>query len=109
MRGKAAEQTGDCNAVSRHARRLQLHARIATLIERAWLDATAKRVPIPVAATGGAAAEIWRRVKMDYDRYCGKQPKKLFNALDDRAASPDRLAKSVEEILAWLKENDTSQ
>jgi hypothetical protein len=68
--------------------------------------AAAKRVPIPVAATGGAAAEIWRRVKADYRRYCGAMPKKLFNALNDAAAPPERLAKSVEEILVWLKQND---
>jgi SLOG family protein/SIR2-like protein len=69
--------------------------------------AAAKRVPIPVAATGGAAADIWRRVKADYRRYCGKLPKTLFNALNDTAASPERLAKSVEEILAWLKQSET--
>lgn len=68
--------------------------------------ATAKRTPIPIAATGGAAEEIWRRVKADYNRYCGKLPKKLFNALNDASATPERLTKTVEEILLWLRDND---
>jgi hypothetical protein len=72
------------------------------------IAAAAKRVPIPVAATGGAAAEIWQRVKADYDRYCGKLPKKLFNGLNDSSASPEKLAKAVEEILAWLKQHETN-
>lgn len=69
--------------------------------------AAAKRIPIPIAATGGAAEAIWRRVNSDYRRYCGKLPKKLFNALNDASASPERLAKTVEEILVWLKQNGT--
>lgn len=68
--------------------------------------AAAKRIPIPIAATGGAAEEIWRRVNTDYRRYCGKLPKRLFKALNDATASPDGLAKTVEEILVWLKQNE---
>jgi hypothetical protein len=70
------------------------------------IAAAAKRVPIPVAATGGAAETIWRRVKTDHSRFCGKLPKRLFDALNDSSASPERLAKTVEEILVWLRRNE---
>jgi hypothetical protein len=70
------------------------------------LAVAAKRTPIPIAATGGAAAEIWQRVKADYRRYYGTMPKALFNGLNDANASPEGLAKSVEDILDWIKQND---
>lgn len=78
------------------------------VIKEFEVAAAASRVPIPIAATGGAAAEIWRIVQADYRRYYGSMPKRLLNALNNTTASAERLAKAVENILAWLKQNDSS-
>jgi hypothetical protein len=66
----------------------------------------ARRYPIPIGATGGAAAEIWQRVARDYERYLGKMPRKFFDALNDRGCSVDALSEAVEQILDWLQKND---
>jgi hypothetical protein len=66
----------------------------------------AKRYPVPIGASGGAALAIWQRVAADYPRYLGSLPRYLFDALNDRAAPPDAIAKTVEQILVWLRTND---
>src|SRR5437763_4109590 len=43
----------------------------------------ANRYPIPIGATGGAAAELWKRVSANYDRVFGKMPRRLFDPLND--------------------------
>ena len=45
------------------------------------------RFPIPVGATGGAAAEIWSLIDKDYENYVGRLPRKLFKALNASGAS----------------------
>jgi hypothetical protein len=101
-------QAGACIFIAgtrEHAGRLA----IADGVIREFEVATAAhRVPIPIGATGGAAAEIWRRVHADYRRYFGKMPKKLFNALNDAAVTPEQLARAAENVLVWLKQNDVS-
>jgi hypothetical protein len=66
----------------------------------------AKRYPVPIGASGGAAQEIWQRVAADYPRYLGDLPRNLFDALNDPAATPDAIGVTIERILAWLKAND---
>lgn len=66
----------------------------------------AKRYPIPIGTTGGAAAEIWKRVSADYENIFGKMPRKLFDPLNDAALSNDKMLAAVENLLEWLKKND---
>lgn len=66
----------------------------------------AKRYPIPIGATGGAAREIWARVNTDYERHLGALPRDLYDTLNDDSASADALAIAVEKILLWLRSND---
>jgi len=70
------------------------------------IGTNARRYPIPIGATGGAAAEIWQRVVGDYERYLGKMPRKFFDALNDTGLSVDALSGAVEHILDWLQKND---
>lgn len=70
------------------------------------IAAKARRLPIPLATTGGAAKEIWERVAADYKRYCGKLPKRYFNALNNSSVSPASLSRSVDDILHWLADHD---
>lgn len=60
------------------------------------------RFPIPVAATGGAAAEIWRRIDADYARHVGMLPRALFDALNDDTAATGEMIATVGKILDWL-------
>ena len=66
----------------------------------------ARRYPVPVGASGGAALEIWERVAADYSRYLGALPRNLFDALNDPTATPDAIGITIEEILLWLRTND---
>jgi hypothetical protein len=66
----------------------------------------AQRYPIPIGATGGAAAEIWKRVSSDYDRIYGKMPRKLFDPLNDPALSEKKFLAALDNLLDWLKKND---
>jgi hypothetical protein len=66
----------------------------------------AKRYPLPVGGTGGAALEIWQRVAADYERYLGNLERELFVALNDPAINPDMLAAVLEKSLLWLRVND---
>jgi hypothetical protein len=66
----------------------------------------ARRYPIPVGATDGAAREIWHRVDADYNRYLGNLPRELFDTLNNDSVSAAALAAAVEKILLWLRSND---
>lgn len=66
----------------------------------------AKRYPLPVGASGGAALEIWQRVAVDYAQYLGTLPRNLFDALNDKAATPEAIGAAIEKILLWLRTND---
>jgi hypothetical protein len=66
----------------------------------------ARRYPIPIGATGGAASEIWQRVSTDYDRILGKMPRKLFDPLNDSKLGLKEMIAALENILDWLKKND---
>jgi hypothetical protein len=61
------------------------------------------RSPVPVGATGGAAAEIWRQIDKDYDRFFNTMPRNLFQALNDDGAGPEDLVKAVGRVLEWHK------
>lgn len=66
----------------------------------------ARRYPVPIGATGGAAAEIWKRVSADYGRLYGKMPRKLFDPLNDSAIGDRKLLSTLSDLLDWLKKND---
>jgi hypothetical protein len=66
------------------------------------------RFPVPVGATGGAASDIWRTIKGDYAKYVGTLPRKLFDLLNDVAATPDQLVQAVKSVLEWLAAHQTT-
>lgn len=66
----------------------------------------AKRYPVPVGVSGGAALEIWQRVAVDYSRYLGALPRNLFETLNDPTATPEVIGMTLEQILLWLRTND---
>jgi hypothetical protein len=61
------------------------------------------RVPIPIGVTGGAAAEIWARVNIEYDRFYKAMSRSAFDNLNNPDASPASIVASTEEILEWIK------
>jgi hypothetical protein len=63
------------------------------------------RIPMPVGATGGAAAEIWKLVNQDYEGALGSLPRALFDALNDSSATAAELVDTVASALEWLRNN----
>ncbi len=59
------------------------------------------RLPIPIGATGGAAAEIWHNVSANYSSYYGTMNRKVFDKLNDGALSAGELVECVKTILDW--------
>ena len=59
----------------------------------------ARRICIPIGATGHAAARIWKAVNADRETLAPGIPKKLFLALNEQDATPAQLANTVAEIL----------
>lgn len=57
------------------------------------------RTLIPVGATGGAAAEIWRRVDQDFDAYWPAKARAPFDRLNDATASDRELLAAVGALL----------
>jgi len=63
------------------------------------------RTPIPIGATGGAAAEIWEAVSNDYETVFGPMPRRSFDLLNDRNQPPEKLVSAVGDILDWLRKH----
>jgi hypothetical protein len=63
------------------------------------------RLPIPIGATGGAAAEIWKKVSADYKSFYGSMERRVFDRLNSDALSPAQLVECVETILKWADSN----
>lgn len=64
------------------------------------------KLPIPIGATGYAAAEIWRKV--DQDRasvYRDIVPQDMYNKLNDPDATVDDLVKTTLDIMTLVKES----
>ena len=60
------------------------------------------RAVIPVGATGGAAAEVWRKTEVDFDKHWPKAMRKEFDLLNDAARSPEDLVRGVGRFLDQL-------
>jgi hypothetical protein len=63
------------------------------------------RIPIPIGATGGAAAEIWNAASADFGNIYGKMPRRLFDELNKPFPTTEKLVEAVDNILKWLKKN----
>lgn len=64
------------------------------------------RVPIPIGASGGAAATIWGIVSKNLAGYhLGGLPQADFAALNDAAATPEQLVTAVDRVLAWIHDH----
>jgi hypothetical protein len=63
------------------------------------------RTPIPVGATGGAAAETWKAVVTEYTGVFGTMPRRSFELLNNPKATPDQLVGAVEDILKRIRTN----
>lgn len=64
------------------------------------------RVPIPVGATGGAAATIWTTVNADRGMYhLGGLPQADFDALNAGGATPEELVIAVGRVLKWIHDH----
>lgn len=59
------------------------------------------RLCIPIGATGGAASEIWKRMKAA--RRGRRLPGNVFARLNDLHARPSELVDAVEKILDWYE------
>jgi hypothetical protein len=57
------------------------------------------RILIPVGATGGAAAKIWKIVERDFDTLCPFMRRKDFEVLNDDSKQPSELVKAVDRII----------
>jgi hypothetical protein len=62
------------------------------------------RVPIPVGATGHAAARAWIAMQAELARWPW-YPKDAFKALNDQSLQPAALAKAVQDILRAFRKN----
>jgi hypothetical protein len=66
------------------------------------------RLPIPIGASGHAAAEIWRRVQQDKSTYFGKRDfSALLNTLNSSSASDDEIVNSVIAMATELSSGST--
>jgi hypothetical protein len=64
------------------------------------------RVPIPVGATGGAAATIWATVNADRAKFhLGGLPQADFDALNNGGATPEELVTAVGRVLKWIHDH----
>lgn len=64
----------------------------------------AGRSVIPVGATGGAAAELWRRVEADFSARWPSDARPHFERLADARQQPDDLVAAVGALLDFLRE-----
>lgn len=60
------------------------------------------RAVIPVGATGGAAAEVWRQLDAEFDDHWPKALRKDFDLLNDPKRSPEDLVEAVGRFLGHL-------
>jgi hypothetical protein len=74
------------------------------VIEEYEVTLQLKRIPIPLAVTGWAAAEIWRRIQPDRENvYRGRVSDELFNKLNDASLSNEQLLNVVFDIIERIR------
>ncbi len=58
-------------------------------------------LPIPIGATGGAAATVWQRMSADYASLSQGMDRALFDALNDVGKTASEMLTSICRILDW--------
>jgi hypothetical protein len=58
-----------------------------------------RRIVIPVGATGGAAAEIWKIIEKEFKTFSPRIQRKDFDLLNDSNKSPSELVKALDRII----------